>query len=708
MADNGRDMKHVDLPAWREPKGLTLPSNQSELSPGDLNDLGVKAAEQGRHSEAISWFRAAIHKNPQSASIYSNYALSLRDLGFFADAIKILEHASILETDNPLIFFNLANLHYETGDVQAALALYDKAVRLNGLFPTLYLNYALVALEAQEYALALRLTRRGIELGPKDGPLYDRLIAALAALDAIMGNVASALARIEERLIADENPYLAFEYVRLLSTAESSDLTMRSIGLVERAIAEHWAAPEKIAPVAWGRLMFDRPLPDDPADVTWPLVADQLLSSALIPGLDTEQWLVRHRRALFERTDDASLTEREISFFSSLAQQSFLRNYLFPREKLEQLRRPQWTRSLERSLDGGEDISPLWILRLAASMPLHHIREPARLLQLPKLPAPLAPLLRQQVENPLRERDLEPTIPTLASCKFQLDPVWLRYRSHPYPQWTWPGQLHQPERFNIYLAQRLGHSDFAPLRPSSVVRILVAGCGTGRHSHFLARTVSDAAITAIDISRPSLAFAQRQKLSDNAQNVEYLEADLSQLAGWDARFDVIECAGVLHHLQSPEDGLRILLSLLKDDGLIMLALYSRRARMPLRLLHERLGVTEDRDLRSNLEHARKLVIDNEDLKSIASFRDFFALNECADLLLHPRERTYDPLDLQMMLARHKLTFRGLELSSAQRNLFKVQYRNRADLLDLEKWDRVEAQHPSLFCGMYHFWAQKHA
>lgn len=699
-------MKHVDLPAWREPRNRALPSNYDALSAEALNDLGVKAAEEGRHSQAINLFSAAARKNPNDASIYSNYALSLRDLGFFADAIKILNHAIILDTNNPLIFFNLANLRYETGDVQAALALYEKAVRLNGLFPNLYLNYALVALEAQEYALALRTARRGIELGPKSGPLHDRLVGTLASLDVIMGDVASGLAKIEERLVAQETPYLAFEYVRVLSVAEPSDLSMRSIGFIERAISERWATPEQIAPVAWARLMRDRPLPDDPADVTWPLIADQLLSSALIPDLDTEAWLVRHRRALFQRAEAEILTEREISFFSSLAQQSFLRNYLYPRDRFEQSRQPRWINALERHLDAGIDVPPLWILRLAASMPLHNVSGPERLLRLPQLPSPLRPLLRQQVENPLRERELEPTIPSLASCKSKLDPVLLRYQAHPYPQWTWPGGLHQPERFNVYLAQRLGHSDFAPIRPTSVVRILVAGCGTGRHSHFLARAVSDAAITAIDISRPSLAFAQRQKLADKAENVEYLEADLTQLEGWDARFDVIECAGVLHHLESPEDGLRILLSLLKTGGLIMLALYSRRARMPLRLLHQRLGATEGSDLNLNLERARRLVIENEDLKSLASYRDFFALNECADLLLHPRELSYDPLELQMMLTRHNLRFRGFELSSVQRNLFKMLHRNHADLFDLEKWDSVEAKHPGLFSGMYHFWAQK--
>jgi len=318
----------------------------------------------------------------------------------------------------------------------------------------------------------------------------------------------------------------------------------------------------------------------------------------------------------------------------------------------------------------------------------------------------LMALFQQQIANPLLEREIEPTIPTLSRCQTPNDPVAERYRQYPYPQWTWPGRLHQPERFNLYLTRRLGHSSFAPLAAASIVQILVAGCGTGRHSHLLARTVSDAGITALDLSRPSLAFAKRQALADGIENIEYIEADLTQLSSWDARFDVIECAGVLHHLPDPDEGLRVLLTLLKTGGLIMLGLYSRRAREPLAILRERLKLGGSFDLEETLHRARKRVMSEPDLQSIASFREFYALNECADLMLHPREVDYTPLEIQSLLSRHKLIFRGFELTTAQNNLFRRRYRGPSDLFDLGLWDAHEKDHPDTFAGMYHLWAQK--
>ena len=683
------------------------PDLSGRLSALSLNDIGLMAARDGHHARAIAYFRKAILKSPEHAFIYSNYALSLRDLGFFADAIRLLEHASILDNKNAILLFNLANLKYETGQLRAAMVHYDEAVRLNATFPDLYCNYSLAALEAQEYALALRLAQRGFDLTAEDGPFYDRFVVVLSALDSIMGENAAGLARLETLMARSDAADVLLEYVRLLSIASPSDLSTRSLAFVRQALEEQWSAPEQFIHAAWVRLVADYGLPDSPDNPDWPRLADLFLASALIPDLDTENWLVHHRKALFSRASNVPLSEREIEFYSALAQQCFLRNYLFEPEEAEACGRSAWQEAIVQSLVIGAPVDALPLLQLACSAPLHRVVVGAgRLLHASGLTPPLVALVQQQVENPLREREIEPTIPVLAPCRDALDPVAARYREYPYPQWTWPGRLHRLERFNIYLAQRLGHSTFIPLNAASIVRILVAGCGTGRHSHLLARTVTDGAITAIDISRPSLAFAKRQALADGITNINYIEADLTQLDAWGERFDVIECAGVLHHLPDPDEGLRILLKLLKSGGMIMLALYSRRARKPLQRLRERLALKVSFDLEETLHHARKLVIEDTELQTIASFREFYALNECADLILHPREKNYTPLELKAMLARHEIVFRGFELTTAQRNLFRMRYREPDDLFDLDLWDRHEQDHPETFRGMYHFWAQK--
>ena len=46
-------------------------------------------------------------------------------------------------------------------------------------------------------------------------------------------------------------------------------------------------------------------------------------------------------------------------------------------------------------------------------------------------------------------------------------------------------------------------------------------------------------------------------------------------------FDLIECGGVLHHMNNPSQGLKALVSVLKNNGFLKLGLYSELARQDI-------------------------------------------------------------------------------------------------------------------------------
>ena len=54
--------------------------------------------------------------------------------------------------------------------------------------------------------------------------------------------------------------------------------------------------------------------------------------------------------------------------------------------------------------------------------------------------------------------------------------------------------------------------------------------------------------------------------------------DLLSVSDLGVLFDVIECSGVLHHMEQPADGLSALVQQLKPGGYIKLGLYSEIAR----------------------------------------------------------------------------------------------------------------------------------
>ena len=73
--------------------------------------------------------------------------------------------------------------------------------------------------------------------------------------------------------------------------------------------------------------------------------------------------------------------------------------------------------------------------------------------------------------------------------------------------------------------------------------MLDAGCGTGRLTHLLAKTLSDSYVIGVDISRKSCIIAHNRSWS---QKVEFLVADLAYLPFRDSSFDLIIFSEVLN------------------------------------------------------------------------------------------------------------------------------------------------------------------
>ena len=87
------------------------------------------------------------------------------------------------------------------------------------------------------------------------------------------------------------------------------------------------------------------------------------------------------------------------------------------------------------------------------------------------------------------------------------------------------------------------------------LKILIAGCGTGQQL-ILAQRYKNAKIIAIDISSKSLAYAQRKLDEYQIKNVKLIQMDILDIEILNEKFDIIECVGVLHHMEHPLDGFR--------------------------------------------------------------------------------------------------------------------------------------------------------
>jgi len=307
---------------------------------------------------------------------------------------------------------------------------------------------------------------------------------------------------------------------------------------------------------------------------------------------------------------------------------------------------------------------------------------------------PLASLARRQVLEPREERHLAATIPAMAGAQSRVSAaVQAQYEANPYPRW-----VRMQQQFTD--APRAGH----------VRRILVAGCGTGQHAIATAQRFPAASVLAVDLSLASLAYAKRKTAVSNVAlgNIDYRQADILGLAGIEERFDLIECSGVLHHLEDPFEGWRILAGLRKPGGLMRIGLYSelgRRGVVRARELIAAEGFAPDAEGIRACRAALRARADDELLGRIVRNEDFYSMSGCRDLLFHVQEHRFSLPQIRAMLERLGLKVLELEFPDSGETLARYQARFPHDptALDLENWHRLEQEFPDTFARMYQFW-----
>ena len=99
---------------------------------------------------------------------------------------------------------------------------------------------------------------------------------------------------------------------------------------------------------------------------------------------------------------------------------------------------------------------------------------------------------------------------------------------------------------------------------------LDAGCGSGRYSVALA-IHGAAKITAVDVSSTGLETARNNAKEFN--QIQFQQASVLNLPFPDQSFDLVWCAGVLHHTDNFDKGLSELTRVLKPNGKLFLLVY---------------------------------------------------------------------------------------------------------------------------------------
>jgi 2-polyprenyl-3-methyl-5-hydroxy-6-metoxy-1,4-benzoquinol methylase len=282
------------------------------------------------------------------------------------------------------------------------------------------------------------------------------------------------------------------------------------------------------------------------------------------------------------------------------------------------------------------------------------------------------------------------------------------YEENPYPRWTSLGR-YTPMSLESFFAREF-QCKIATTLKKAPLNVLIAGCGTGQQSIQFALKFKNTAITAVDLSATSLAYAQRKSLEYDVLNIEHIQEDILDLATLNKKFAVIECGGVLHHMRSPEKAWASLCMLLLPGGVMKIALYSETARANINKVRQ---YVKKMNIQPNVESIRNFrnalmrhELDIQYNDEILELSDVFNISGCRDLFFHVQEQQMTIPWIKARLQTLQLHFVGFEFSQTKHlREFKKMFPGAEMERDLDNWHEFELANPNTFIAMYQFWCK---
>lgn len=226
------------------------------------------------------------------------------------------------------------------------------------------------------------------------------------------------------------------------------------------------------------------------------------------------------------------------------------------------------------------------------------------------------------------------------------------YEDYPYPERNpddeitrlLPTVTDSLDRVNYYCFE--GKEDF-----ENNFRVLIAGGGTGDSTIFLAEQLrnTNAEIVHLDITLASMDIAKKRAEVRGLKNIIWLNESLLNLPSLGLEgFDYINCSGVLHHLEDPNEGLTALNAVLKDDGAMSIMVYATYGRTSIYQIQELMRIinADERDMHIKVENCKSILADLPATHLLTHSKrlfpdwDFKKPIELYDLFLHSQDRAY--------------------------------------------------------------------
>lgn len=686
--------------------------------PKDQLELLINLYRQDQYQKSFERAEILIKKFPMSAILHSIRGASLKGLGQHELAIKSYSNALAIKPDYAEAYNNMGVSLQDQGKLQDAIRAFKKALAIKPNYAEAHNNIGIVLSEQEKPEEAIRAYKMALGIKPKFSEAYNNL-----------GSAFSEQEKIEEAIEAYNhavtiNPYYAEAYKNMGNALKGMRFS-RYENWIEAALlailnGKTIVRPSDIAGAVVS-LIKSRPNMKDLLAVEFSKVSTgqfekiisdlsdtpillKLIEVVPLPDPELEQILTEIRSYILQNISKISIGPAFLKIQSALAIQCYTNEYVFNFKEKDAEVLNLLESSIEDILQKGDQPSPHKILCLAGYRALIEYRWHVQLRKNPDIDD----VFNRQIVEPTEEKRLRPQIETLGKISNKISKkVRDQYEENPYPRWVNLGFASKPLRISEFVRKLKLYISDAAIASVDEPEILIAGCGTGQHALETAYRFKDSNVFAADLSLASLTYALRKTEELGVKNVTYTQTDILNLGKLKKQFDIVESAGVLHHMDDPVEGWRVLTDCLKPGGLMKIGLYSERARQEIVQMRQEISNAGIGSSYEEIKSFRAMLMtsDQDHHKKILNSSDFYSSSNLRDLLFHVQEHRFTIPQIRDCLSELGLKFCGFEGGRIV-SQFKLINTKKGDLYDLDRWHKYEEANPKTFKAMYQFWCQK--
>ncbi|OUS41494.1 hypothetical protein A9R00_00640 [Oleispira antarctica] len=692
-ASNAKTADRLDLDSYSL---LTQEANREFAKLQALQQSAIKQSSLV-HNELLE---SALHKIKQALELNPT---GIKGLNLFArielfrgnpqKALVIIERALIAKPDSPTALYSAGHIALALGALSLAEQHFSASLKISKVATRSASSLAYTYLEQGKFVEAFQMYQELIKTQAHEPHIRNKLFESASHINADF---------YSQELEANVLRYLDFDDV---------DYSLLR-NLTTTLLHHKFQISEASTPLEFDQIASD------------PLLLSSLKRFHFCDAILERLFISLRQSLLFNTVQDMTMPNNHLDLALAMATQAQLNEYVWPVTQDEEkiidsledllLQITQETEETQWQLD---DIAPA-ILVLAQYKDLAKTKIAKALSSKAKISGNNQSYVAGIIDYALSDNEKEIVIAkklpywsvTKTESKNSVSKlVQAQYEENPYPRWRDIG-FNTASSYQQALIKNFPQLNLSHWQGKEKLNVLVAGCGTGRQAIRLASYFNDLNIIAIDLSGRSLAYASQQAKKYKVDNIQFIQADILEFSNFPMLFDIIECSGVLHHMEDPEQGLRSLQQLLSPTGVMKVALYSEAARKQVitfrKIIADNFAKTGENLDQRLLRQALMMNQIPGDWGEIINSADFYSMSNCRDLIFHEQEHQFTPTKIAKLLSANQLDFIGMLPTTSARHAFEQQIGNLSTQNSLKNWEKVEQGQHDIFAAMYQFYCRK--